>query len=231
MSKNKFKVSDFIPKDFKIISCSDNDSITKAKTLMLLNDFSQLPIIDSNKKILGAISWKSIGRAESLGVNSDLVSDYMEDAVIIKNSADFLLYIKLIAKNEFLLVQNYHKELVGIITTYDMTINFKDFLVPFLKIGIIEDLLRKLIIDNSIETFKNKKPEELVFNEYIKLFKREENWKKLNFNFLDKETFTQKLDEIRVIRNKIAHYKPEGINHQEFITITSFTKIIEKICN
>ncbi|MFN0291204.1 CBS domain-containing protein [Pedobacter helvus] len=228
MSKNSFKVSAFTPKDFKVISCAASDSLAKAKSLMVLNDFSQLPVLDEKNKILGAISWKSIGKSEFLDNESNLVKDYMEDAAVIKNTEDFLKYLKLIARKEFVLVKNYHGELVGIITTYDMTINFKEFLIPFLKIGIVEDSLRKIITDWQLEVKGGKKPENLVFSEYIKVFQDEKNWQKMKFRNLDKASFIDKLNEIRVIRNKIAHYKPDGISSQEIFNITSFAEIIEK---
>ena len=229
MSKIQFKVSDFIKKDTSIISCRENDELSKAKTLMLLNDFSQLPVLDDGDKVIGAISWKSIGKKESLGVSSNIVKDYTDAVISIRSNDDFLKYIKLIAKNEFIFVQSNHNQLVGIITTYDMTINFREFIVPFLKLGIIEDCLRKVIDKYKLETSKNKKSGELVFNEYIKLFENDNNWTKINFNGFNKEVFIQKLHEIRLIRNKIAHYKPEGISSQESFAINSFAEIIEKV--
>ncbi|MDN5478656.1 MAG: CBS domain-containing protein, partial [Chryseobacterium sp.] len=120
--KETFKVSQFINKSDKVISCSIDDTIEKAKSLMLLNDFSQIPVLDDKGKILGAVSWKSIGKNEAFGERDNKINNYIEESAIVKENGDFLNYIKLIAKKDYILVTDLFENLVGIITTYDMTI-------------------------------------------------------------------------------------------------------------
>ena len=154
----------------------------------------------------------------------------MEKAVILNEKDSFLESIKLIAQNEYIFVANSENKLSGIITTYDMTMYYNDFMFPYIKLGIIEDCLRYLIT-NKIQIKLNKDITKFYFWEYIELFKDEKNWTKLGFINLDKDVFTTKLDEIRVIRNKIAHYKPEGLTNKEHFVIEAFGSIIEKVCN
>ena len=226
--KDKFKVSEFFDSSMKIASCHETDSILKAKSLMLLNDFSQVPVLSADEKILGAVSWKSIGKIESLGINSPYIIDYIEESAIINESDDFLKYMKLVAKKDYVLVKDKKEKLQGIITTYDMTINFKNFLIPFLHIGIIEDCIRSLIKKNEIEVKKD--ADDLTFGEYKKLFEKDENWNKINLK-LDKNVFIEKLEEIRKLRNNIAHYKRKGISSDEIFSIISFTTMMQKVCS
>ena len=227
--KVTFKVSQFLNNTSgQILTCSINDTIEKAKTLMVINDFSQIPIVNEEKKVIGAVSWKSIGKNEIVGNKTNLISEYMEEPAIVKETSDFLKYIKLVAKKDYILVINAKEELVGIITTYDMTIKFKDFLVPFLKLGIIEDCLRQLIKDNSIETKKD--VNDLTFGEYKKIFEKDDIWNICELKYIDKQVFIDKLDEIRLLRNTIAHYKPEGLNAAQKFAIDSFSEILQKIC-
>jgi len=227
--KDKFKVSEFFDSAMNVAFCYDTDSILKAKSLMLLNDFSQIPVLSPNGKILGAVSWKSIGKIESLGINTTKIIDYLEESVIINEYDDFLKYMKLVAKKDYVLVKNKKEELKGIITTYDMTINFKNFLIPFLHIGIIEDCIRHIIKETGIEVKKD--VDDLTFGEYKKLFEKSENWDKINLNLLDRNVFIEKLEEIRILRNNIAHYKRKGISSEEIFSIISFTSIMQKVCS
>lgn len=223
------KISQFINKNLAIISCFPTDNVAKAKTLMLLNDFSQLPIIDHDGSIKGAISWKSIGNAEALGKKNTAITDYMETAVILNESENFLRYMKLVAKKDYLLISNENDKLSGIITTYDMTMLFQTFFVPYLKLGIIEDVIRKILVNNKIPIPKEKDVQNLIFREYIDIFKNEENWRKLQNIHFEKDVFINKLDEIRIIRNKVAHYKPSEITAQDVSSVESFAEIMQKI--
>lgn len=228
--KESFRVSQFIEKDLQVVSCDVDDSIEKAKTLLLLNDFSQLPILNSNFKVQGAASWKSIGKFEAIGKKGGTVSDYKEDPAIIRDSEDFLKYIKLVAKKDYVFVTNSKGDLKGIITTYDMTLYFRDFITPFLKIGVIEDCIRNIITQHELAIPGKKDVHELVFNQYCAVFSNMENWKKLNYPLIDQKVFVDKLNQIRILRNKVAHYKPDPLTSSEHFVIESFSEIIQKIC-
>lgn len=48
-----------------------NDPLDKATTLMLFNDYSQLPVMTNDRDVKGVISWKSIGVSLSSGQKID----------------------------------------------------------------------------------------------------------------------------------------------------------------
>lgn len=224
----EFKVSEFIDLNKKIISCKPSDSIKRAKTIMLMNDFSQLPVISNDDKIVGFISWRSIGKIEALGNGQSIVKGFTEEPKIIKETDNFLDHIQSIAENEFVIVESNSKRLRGIITTYDMTIYFNDFIMPYLRLGIIEDNLRK-IIATRIKPKVAKDVNRMTFYEYQQIFKEDNNWNSLGLENLDKESFVQKIDDIRQLRNRIAHYKPNPISNTELYFIVSFSKLLENL--
>lgn len=229
MITEKLKVSQFLGKYGKILSCLPDDEISKVKSLMLLNDFSQIPVLQESGKIMGAVSWKSIGKAEALGTTKGFAHEYMEDPAIIKDSVNFLDYIKLVAKKDYVLVTNAKGDLKGIITTYDMTIYFKEFITPFLKLGIIEDNLRRVITTKDLQTPRD--VNELVFSQYEQIFKQHDNWEKLKLPNLNQQVFLEKLGQLRIIRNKVAHYKPDPLTEDENFVIASFAEIISKLAH
>lgn len=222
----ELRVKEFINQGLRITTAQLSDDIKSIKTKMLVNDFSQIPIIDNSEQLIGCISWKSIGKQESLGKISAKAKDYIESSVVVEESDSFLDHIKAIAKHEYILVVDKKRKLKGILTTFDMTMYFYDFINPYLRIGIIEDCIRKLIKSANIEL--KKEITEHTFYEYQKLLDQPANWKKLNLNNLDKDIFIDKIDEIRKLRNRIAHYKPNKITPSENFLINSFASLIDR---
>ena len=51
----------------KPVSVKPDGPLTEATTLMLTNDFSQLPVMISDREVKGIVSWKSIGSRLALG--------------------------------------------------------------------------------------------------------------------------------------------------------------------
>src|SRR5262245_5754130 len=49
------------------LTVSREDSLRHAETQMLLNDYSQLPVMTGERTVHGLISWKSIGKAHVIG--------------------------------------------------------------------------------------------------------------------------------------------------------------------
>jgi len=223
---DKLKVKEFIDDQHPVDTISEDLPLNKAKSQMILKDYSQLAVTTNNNQIK-AISWKSIGKAELINGKIEFVKDCLEEPAMIDENDTFIKYLKLIAKKDYVLVKNNTGKLVGIITTYDMTMRFNEFLKPYMQIGIIEESLRKIIktriTDNEItlksprkdEKEISKKITDLTFFEYLKIIGNKENWGKLELNELDRSSFLSHLDKIRDIRNKIAHYSPNPITESE----------------
>lgn len=237
---DKLKVKEFIDEHHPVGTISEDLPLSKAKSQMILNDYSQLAVITNNKQ-LKAISWKSIGKAELINGKIEKVKDCLEEPALINESDTFIKYLKLIAKKDYVLVKNNDGKLVGIITTYDMTMRFNEFLKPYMQIGIIEESLRQIIntivADNEI-TLKSPRNEEkeiskkitdLTFFEYLNIIGSEENWKKLDLKDLDRSSFLSHLDKIREIRNKIAHYSPNPITESEKYSLKVTSELLLEI--
>ncbi|MCF1190107.1 CBS domain-containing protein [Mangrovimonas sp. AS39] len=167
----------------ELVTCKTEDGLIKVKSIMLLNDFSQIPVVNEEKQVVGCISWRSIGKAEAMNCKSNLVKDYIEVPFVIYEKENFLNHIKKLAEREYAVVINEEQKIVGIITTYDMTMYFYDFINPHLRIGVIENCIRRLIIDSGIEI--KKEIDDFTFNEYKKLLEVEENWKRLGISNID----------------------------------------------
>ncbi len=74
----------------KPLSVKPDSSISEAITHMLKNNFSQLPVMTTERDVKGAITWKSIASKYALGQTFTAVRECMNEAQIV--SADTSLF-------------------------------------------------------------------------------------------------------------------------------------------
>lgn len=225
---------DFIPR-IKLLKAANNPpmfvtkncKIEKAFTKMMTNDFSQLPVMQSqeSKTVDGVISWSSIGWAKNKG-KVEIVSHGMKtDVIIVDYEKPLLDAIEIIKRSEFVLVRKKDKTISGLVTVTDIAEEFFELTQPFVLIGQIENSLRVLLHDKfSLQELNDIKygadsrniesVSDLTFSEYIELMRKGTNWTKIGFP-LDKDEFTKNLDEIRLIRNDIMHFSSDNISDQD----------------
>ena len=209
--------------------CIKRDSkLDEAITIMRLHNYSQLPVISGNKKLCGYISWTTIGIGLAQRVQSDSVNSYMHENVkTISPDTPILTAIRAIHKHDFIIVVDKCKELLGIITTTDISSQFLELEEPFLLLEQIENQIRQLIDEKFLledikklckETSSPKEIrtiEDLTFGDYIYLIENPERWSKLKLKSVNRIVFIEKLKEIKNIRNDIMHFEPAGITSSQ----------------
>ena len=199
-------------------------SLSTATTLMLLNDFSQLPVIDGKKyrDVKGIISWKSIGSRLALGHELKLANDCMDPAKEIDIEAPLLDAIGDISEHGYVLVRGRENEITGIVTASDVTRQFIELAGPFLVIAEIEGHLRSLVHGKfTVEQYKEASPNledghiiagsaDLTLGGFCSLLQKPERWHQLKL-IVDRTEFIRHLDTVREIRNDVMHFDPEGL--------------------
>lgn len=205
-----------------LISVTRDTSLNEAITLMILNDFSQLPILSGQRDVDGVVSWKSIGRALALGKKCTIVSDCKDDVMILNYDEPLFNSVKFILEKDFVLVRQKDKTISGIVTMTDIGEQFISMAEPFLIIEQIENHIRK-ILDQKFsteeltlqETYEEKPRKiknlsDLTFGHYIKIIEEPKKFEKLKVN-IDRALLVSQLDEVRKIRNDVMHFDPDGI--------------------
>jgi CBS domain len=222
-------------------SVSPNQTITEAITIMLTNDFSQLPVMVGERELKGVISWTSIGSRLVLGVKFTEVRECMEAAHAISGDTSLLDAITEIVNNQYVLVRDGINKISGIVTTSDLSREFRQLTEPFVLLGEIENHVRNLILRGDFTSTQlseccdpndtSQKIEgvfDLTFGEYLRLLEKRELWSKLNLS-IDRTVFIKKLDEIREIRNNVMHFDPDGITESELDTLRKFVGFLQKL--
>ena len=224
------------------LSVTRDAEVTQAITLMLMNDYSQLPVMQGDRSVDGLISWKSIGKTR-IGESKVLkyVRDCMEKPEIVSSDTHLFDAVNIIAEKEVVLVRNSENKIAGLVTTSDISLQFGALSEPFLLLSEIENHVRRLIdgkfsleelkasrdpndADRKIENVAN-----LTFGEYIRLLDKPANWARLGYD-LSRTECTKQLREVGRIRNDVMHFHPDGISPEDMEVLRDTRKFLQGLC-
>lgn len=207
-----------------VVSVDPDHKLLEAISLMLLNDYSQVPVMSSdNRRVYGLISWKTLGVKRHFAKEDDLVKDYMTEKIsVIKDSENFLKAVRIILEDEYVLIKNRKNIITGIVTLFDIGEQFLTHSEPFIEIEQIERCLRGMInesftseelaeVKNGADSTRTvESSSDLTFGEYIRLLENKTRWEKFGLN-ISRSKFIEKLREINQIRNNVMHFKIDGL--------------------
>ena len=194
-----------------------------ATTLMQMNDFSQLPVMNGETDVEGIVSWESIGSRLAMGHDSDIVRDCMDTMVPEVGAKEPLFSaIDVMRRRGYVLVRGEDRRITGIVTWGDVTDQFVGLARPFLIIGEIEGYLRGLVrgkfgaeeLRKALPRWRRNQsdadPGDLTLGGYCHLLGDERAWERLGLN-LDQEVFVEKVRWVRDLRNDVMHFRAEGL--------------------
>jgi CBS domain-containing protein len=217
----------------------DNKSVREALITMVQYDYSQLPVINSEGNLIGIISDQSISRNmylldEKISILNLPVNHCLDDPITLPPEADVFEALDRL-ENTFAIVIVEGKKPIGIITDYDTTHFFRDLTEGLILVRDIEEMLRQFIesiypteaaLNKALVIFlgsKNnnasepKKPyDQMTFGNYQYFVTHDEIWPSFENVFYSKELFFQHMDQVRNIRNQLAHFRgrPDTIQYE-----------------
>lgn len=225
-----FPVSQLLQNKEAVLTVQKDTKVRDALSLMVENDFSQLPIVDENGKLVGIATEKSIigtyfhttGIVSILDLN---VGHCQAKPYTIQKDADIFEVLDLL-KNTYAVVVIDHDRPIGILTDYDTTHFFRDLSEGLILVEDIEVTLRRYVEsihpnEHSLDTalmraFRAQRQDptrpakeytDLSFGDHIQLITTEENWGKFSAYFEPKEMFLQLMNQVGQIRNQLAHFR------------------------
>jgi predicted transcriptional regulator len=191
------------------ISVRPQQQLIEAITIMMMNDFSQLPVMISERTPKGIVSWSSIGKRLALKVKCDLVDDCMDPAIVVQADKSLLAAIDDVVSHQYVLVQAADNKICGIVTTSDLSLQFRQLAEPFLLLGEIENHIRRIIENGNytIDELKEcrdpndsdrevQRTSDLTFGEYIRLLQKPDRWEKTQIG-IHGVSFIKRLEEVR----------------------------------
>lgn len=241
-----YRISRLEAANKELVSVKPDNCLSEAITKMMTYDYSQLPVMQQSKRDLkGVISWRSIGSRLALcdlsGSIEDLkVRDVMEtNFQLISNETSLFRALPMIIEHDYVLVENRAKELCGMVTASDLSLQFKQLAEPFLLVSEIENHIRYLLVKLPLNDLKAAKYEEdgnrqvdsiadLSFGEYVRLLENKETWNKLGLK-LDRGTFCKDLSRVREIRNNIMHFDPDGLDEEDIDELRRCARLLQNL--
>jgi CBS domain-containing protein len=225
----------------KPLSVSPNCSLSEVVTLMLRHDFSQLPVMTSERDVKGIVSWSSIGARLALGRTVITAQDCMEPHYEVPGHTSLFSVVSLIVENSYVLVRAEDRTISGIVTTSDLSLQFQQLSEPFLLLSEIENHIRTLVTGRFTTAELNAAKDsaadpardvetvaDLTFGEYIRLLENKENWTKIALN-VDRAIFVRELDKVRRVRNDVVHIDPEGIDAEDHKLLRKFLQFLHQV--
>lgn len=201
------------------VTVAPSDSIEKAKTLMRLHDFSQLPVVDKKMMVKGVVSWKSIASAKS---SVTTVRGAMAAATAYPATTQLLDAVKYITDHDRILICDDKDALTAIVTATDIAEEFHTQSSTYFRLAHIEHGLRHLLKDLSIDQIKAVADpkyldkvltiHDLSLGQYVQLVAA--HWDSLGLD-LDKSTCLEILGQVNQIRNHVLHFRPSAIDHHQ----------------
>jgi hypothetical protein len=214
--------------------------VQQAVTVMLANNYSQLPVMTSERDVKGIISWETIGKRLSLGKTGTQVREFMDDHHEIRAESSLFQAIPIIVEHQYVLVRGSDERITGIVTASDLNRQFEQSATPFLLLGEIENHVRRILGNHfspqELESLRDPSDSErkvesaadLTFGEYVRLLENETRWKKLNLP-IDRATFCAYLDKVREIRNDVMHFDPDGIPPNDLERLREFSNFLREL--
>lgn len=228
----------------RVVTVSVTDPIVVAVERMIAGNFDQLPVLDTNGHVCGMISWREIGATTRPA--TALVG---EAAILLVRSVrtnDALVdCLATVAEHGSVVVLTPDGRLSGIVTRYDLAHRFEAEVRPYALLEEVERRLRRSIIAalRQIKTstgsyalpgdearIKKLATKGLNFIEYIELLKREDVWNATGWMF-SKESFTDRLNTVRGIRNGTMHFHDTEDDRKlaldEISTVLAMLKVVD----
>jgi len=221
-------------------SVKPDATLSQAVTVMLTNDFSQLPVMTGPRDLKGIISWKTIGSRLALKRPCTNVRDAMEPAQVVSVDESLFDAIAKIASHDYVLVLAPDKTFTGIVTASDFNFQFQVLAEPFLLIGEIENGLRGILHQKfSLKELEEAKapgddgrtigsPSDLTLGEYVRLIEPEKRWQKLRIE-IDRVEFLAGLSRVREVRNDVMHFDPDGLDPDDLVFLREFAKFLKRL--
>ena len=222
------------------VSVKPDAELQQAVTLMMTNDYSQLPVMTGTRDVEGIVSWKSIGTRLALKCSCILVRECMESAHELSIDESFFPAIRAVAEHGCVLVRASDHTISGIITATDFNDQFRKLAEPFLLVGEIENGIRHILhgkfSDKELQEAKAPGDDErevegvadLTFGEYIRLIEDKNRWKKLRLE-IDRVEFVARLQRIREIRNDVMHFDPDGLGQSDMDVLREFAGFLKRL--
>ncbi|WP_185715054.1 CBS domain-containing protein [Gulosibacter macacae] len=219
----------------------ESEDLARARTLMELNNFSQLPVVrGKGSRPVGVVSWETIGRSILEKPDATLADCIDRDAPTLGLEADLLDAIPIVGDSGYVLVVDSKNNLSGIVTSADLGEVLVRIGGPVVLFERLEESLRRTIsnlkssdrisradiqraIPNSPRPHDGPH-EDFTLGEVASILMDSSVWAKTDTSY-DRSTFKESLDRAVALRNHVMHFRKLERIHER--TLEELPRIVE----
>ena len=219
-----------------VVSVGQGDSLTRAITLMVQHDYSQLAVVDASGFLVGAVSWRSIGRARLATADPSLIQCSTSPRAVFVTD-DLLGVVSEVSAHDFVFVRDHDSPApIGVVTVADTTVQFEIMSRPFALIEEAERRLRRRV-DEVIPLLRlreaTKNPaltgaSALTLGSYGHVLVDRDDFELLAWA-LDHEIFLEMLERVRVVRNELMHFSTDPLGDDDMAALQAFVGMLSAI--
>jgi hypothetical protein len=218
-------------------SVTPQASFEEAITQMLLNDYSQLAVMTGPRSLKGAVTWQSIARERHANRDATL-TDAIVSANVLQFDTELIDVLSILQDRDFVFVRDSTNLITGIVTTADVVYAYGQLATPFILIGELDVLLRRVVSENfPLDNVRQlcddngsrdlKSYDDLSIGDYERVLQKPENWASLQWP-LDRLAFVSRLAELRSIRNDVMHFNPDPAPEGVVGQIRNMIRLLKK---
>lgn len=215
-------------------SVNPNSTLEEAITKMILNDVSQLAVLNGVRNLRGAVTWRSIAEAMHRKPDATFADAVDSSAQAVPYDRDLFEVLPVLQEHKFVFVLDETRTIKGVVTTTDVARHYGEVSTPFFLLGELDQtvrwILRRAFDIPTIQPFCARKVtsfDELTIGDYQNILGRDELWQKLGWP-LDRAVFIARLEEIRRIRNKIMHFHPDPVPEDAVDKLRRFNRMLHR---
>jgi CBS domain-containing protein len=215
-------------------SVGPNSTFEEAITKMHLNDYSQLAVLTGVRNLRGAVTWRSIAQAMHRKPGASLAEAINSHVEVVPYDRDLFEVLPTLQRRDFVFVSDDTKAVMGIVTTADVAQRFGEMATPFFQVGEMDKTVRWILshaVDmETVQRLCHKTItsfDELTIGDYQRVLESKEVWEKLGWR-LDRASFISRLDEIRIIRNNVMHFRPDPVFEDEVDKLRWFNDLLHQ---
>lgn len=220
-----------------VTAVTPQSTFEEAITKMMLHDYSQLAVL-SGHTLRGAITWRSVAQARHEGAAGPTIAPAIVPAEPVPYDTELIDVLPRLYEDDFVFVRGERSQIAGIVTAADVVLTYRELSTPFLLVGQIDRLLRRLVGNHfSIDEIAGlcdpdgirhlRHHDELTIGDYKRVLERDDNWQRLSWKF-DRKVFIEHLERVRVLRNDITHFNPDPLPGDATATLRHFFLFLKR---
>ena len=166
----------------KLVFVKPTSTFAEAMTLMLINDYSQIPVLKTKHNCIGAGTWRSIAYAQMKDPAAPFSAAIVKSVTIESYDRDLHHMLPVIQAQDFVIVTDDHNAISGIVTTSDVVGLYGERTLPFLLIGELDQELRQIMMTIDLDLIRSatgqdvKSHDDMTMGQYQRVLESPECW-------------------------------------------------------